>query len=169
MTKDRLDQHWKKVRRSKANPDHLTHVDLFDEARSGAGNNVYHSPILKIADVSIGLVKSRESPDGDEMTFLHFQGIRRKLGLNSTNSKTIESLTGTPIPRGWVGATIQLYVDPQARYPKGEKGPAIRIRPTAPKGQADASALPDVPPAARERLENEHDERLREPEEDDAR
>lgn len=167
MAKDRLDQHWKKVRRSKANPDHLTHVDLFDESKSTDVRNVYHSPVLKIVDVSLGLTKSRENPDGEEMIFLHFQGIHRKLGLNTTNSKTLESLTGRMTPRGWVGTTIQLYVDPMAKYPKGEKGPAIRIRPTAPKGQPEPS-LPDVPVAARERLENEHAERLgeREPGED---
>lgn len=166
---DRLDQHWKKLRRSRANPDHLTHVDLFDEARSTDVKNVYHSPVLKIVDVSIGLTKSQENPDGDEMVFLHFQGIHRKLGLNATNSSTLEALTGRVKPRGWVGSTIQIYVDPQARYPKGKKGPAIRIRPMLPKGPADTSALPNVPVAARERLESEQTERLdeREPGEDD--
>ena len=162
-TKDRLDQHWKKLRRSKANPEHLTHVDLFDETKSGQDKRVFHSPVLKIVDVSIGLTKSRENPDGEEMTFLHFQGIRRKLGLNATNSETLESLTGTPIPRGWVGFTIQLYVDPQAKYPGGKKGPAIRIRPMLPKTKANDSPLPTVPEDDRERLENEQAERLGEP------
>lgn len=167
--KDRLDQHWKKVRRSKANPDHLTHVDLYDEAKSTDTKAVFHSPILSIVDVSIGLTKSKESPNGDEMIFLHFQQTRRKLGLNTTNSETLEALTGRRTPRGWIGTTIQLYVDPQAKYPGGKKGPGVRIRPTLPKGAPETAPMPSVPEAARERLEHEHAERLddREPGSDD--
>lgn len=158
--KDRLDQHWKKVRRSKANPEHLFHFHLYDESRSTETRTVYHSPILSIVDVSIGLTKSSESPKGEEMLFLHFQQTKLKLGLNATNMKTLEALTGRATPRGWVGSTIQLYVDPQAKYLKGEKGPAIRIRPTLPKGAPETAPMPTVPEAARERLENEHEERL---------
>lgn len=165
----RLDQHWKTLRRSKSNPDLLTHADLYDSAESAkTGKAVYKRPVVKVVDVSIGLVKSQDKPNGEEMVFLHFQGVRRKLGLNSGNSRTMEQLTGRAAPSGWVGATIQLYVDPQAKYPKGEKGPAIRIRPTRPSGQAEADPMPNVPEEDRERLESEQAERLgeRQPGED---
>ena len=91
-----------------------------------AGRDVYWTPVLKIATVSIGLVKSQDKPNGEELIFLHFEGQSRKLGLNSTNAKTMTSLSGSPVPMRWVGLTIQLYVDPKAKYPKGETGPAIR-------------------------------------------
>jgi hypothetical protein len=63
-----------------------------------------------------------------------------------------------------VGATIQLYVDPEAKMFGGGTGPAIRISPKLPRTQADATPTPEVPAADRERLEKEHEERLaREP------
>lgn len=161
----RLDQHWKTMRKSQSNPHHLTHADLFDAVRSKAeGRDVYKSPVVKIVDVSIELVKSAEKPNGEELIYLQFERVRKKLGLNSTNSATIEKLTGRGAPGQWIGTTIQLYVDPQAKYPKGQKGPAIRIRPTAPKGAAEAAPLPDVPAEDHERLEKAKEERLeREP------
>ncbi len=158
----RLTRHWKTVRPSKANPDHLSHAHLLNgEATEKSGRDVYFSPAVKIAKVSIGLVKSQESPNGDDMIFLHFEGQSKKLGLNTTNSKTMQSLSGSAAPIRWVGLTIQLYVDPQAKYPKGEKGPAIRIRPTLAKS-ADASPMPDARAEDVARLEAARDERLEE-------
>lgn len=164
----RLDGHWRTVKRSKSNPDHLTHAHLFDAEKSRAtGKSAYHSPVMKIVDVSIGLVKSQDTPKGDELVFLHFDRTKLKLGLNTTNSKTMARLTGREAPNGWVGTTIQLYVDPEAKYPKGEKGPAIRINPRLPRAGQDTTALPEVPTEDRERLEDEQAERLdREPGED---
>lgn len=156
----RLSRHWKTTRPSKANPDHLTHAHLHNgEASEKAGHDVYWSPVLKITNVSIGLVKSQDKPNGEELIFLHFEGQARKLGLNTTNSKTMTSLSGSPVPLRWVGLAIQLYVDPQAKYPKGEKGPAIRIRPMLPKGP-DATPMPDARAADVERLDAAKDERI---------
>ncbi|MDB4946207.1 MAG: hypothetical protein JWP97_5741 [Labilithrix sp.] len=162
----RLTKHWKAVRTNKANPDQLSHAHLHnaeasDAASQKAGHavDVYWSPILKISDVSIGLVKSQDKPNGEEITFLHFEGRKQKLGLNSTNSKTLESLSGSPVPVRWIGMTIQLYVDPKAKYPKGEKGPAIRIKPMRPAGPADAPH-PEPRPEDVERLERARDERI---------
>ena len=163
----RLTKHWKTLRPSKSNPDHLSHAHLHDgDGSEKAGRDVYHSPILKIANVSIGLVKSQEKPDGEEMVFLHFEGrTTRKLGLNSTNSKTLESLSGSPTPMRWIGMTIQLYVDPKAKYPKGEKGPAIRIKPMLPR--AAPTEIPEPRPDDVERLEVAKEERVeREPGDD---
>lgn len=156
----RLNQHWKKLRPSKSNPDHLSHAHLHNgDASEKAGKDVYYSPVLKVVNVSIGLVKSQDKPKGEEMVFLHFEGQSRKLGLNTTNSKTMQSLSGSVAPARWIGLTIQLYVDPMAKYPAGEKGPAIRIRPTLPR-VADATPMPDARPEDVERLEAERDERL---------
>ncbi len=159
-TDKRLTRHWKTIRPSKSNPDHLSHAHLLNgEASEKAGSDVYFSPAVKIAKVSIGLVKSQESPNGDDMIFLHFEGQAKKLGLNSTNSKTMQQLSGSAAPVRWVGLTIQLYVDPQAKYPKGEKGPAIRIRPKLPRG-ADAVPMPEARPEDVERLEAAKQERI---------
>lgn len=156
----RLAKHWKTTRPSKSNPDHLSHAHLHNsEASEKAGRDVYWTPVLKIASVSIGLVKSQDKPNGEELIFLHFEGQSRKLGLNSTNAKTMTSLAGSPVPLRWVGLSIQLYVDPQAKYPKGEKGPAIRIKPMLPRG-ADATPMPDAKADDVERLEAERDEKI---------
>ncbi len=167
----RLTRHWKTVRPSRSNPDHLNHAHLHDGDGSDAATkkagrpvDVYHSPVLTISSVSIGLVKSQDKPNGEELIFLHFDGqTARKLGLNSTNAKTLESLSGSPTPTRWVGMTIQLYVDPKAKYPAGKTGPAIRIKPMLPRGAAPTEMheprVEDV-----ERLEDQRDERLEEDE-----
>lgn len=156
----RLTKHWKTTRPSKSNPDHLSHAHLHNsEASEKAGHDVYWTPVLKITNVSIGLVKSQDKPNGEELIFLHFEGHARKLGLNSTNSKTMTSLAGSPVPMRWVGLSIQLYVDPQAKYPKGEKGPAIRIRPTLPKAGATSERMPEPSAEDVERLEAARDAR----------
>lgn len=153
--------HWRKNHQSDAN--HLKSVDLYDEKESRkTGRDCYLSPIVRIEKMSVGLIKSRQKPKGDKRNFAHFAGKSKPLGLNVTNCETIESLSGSPATERWVGLTIQLYVDPKAQYPDGKKGPAIRIRPTAPDGKADTGPLPGVSPAERERLEDEHDERLSE-------
>lgn len=155
----RLDKHWKATRKSKSNPDYLSHAHLLDSDESEkAKRDVYREPILRISAVSIGLVKSKESPDGDEMTFLHFDGQSKKLGLNSTNSETMENLAGSGVPRRWVGLTIQLYVDPKAKYLGGKKGPAIRIKPMIPRGPA--TPMPDTKAEDVERLEADRDEKI---------
>ena len=157
----RLDAHWRTVHRSKANPDMLTHADLYDAEKSkGAERNAWRSPVVRVSAVSIGLVKNKDNPKGEEMVFLHFEGRKKKLGLNSTNHKQMEKLTGKGAPNQWVGAVIQLYVDPDAKYFGGGTGPAIRISPKVPNAKPDTSAEPEIPAADRERLEQEHAERL---------
>lgn len=157
----RLDAHWRTVHRSKSNPDMLTHADLYDADKSKAsGRNVYASPVVRVSSASIGMVKNADNPKGDEMVFLHFEGRKKKLGLNSTNHKQMEKLTGKGAPNQWVGAAIQLYVDPEAKYFGGGKGPAIRISPKLPSAKPDTSPEPEVPEADRERLEREHADRI---------
>lgn len=153
--------HWRQNHESDSK--WLRSSDLYDSARSRPGRDVYASPIVLIERMSKDKVKSREKPTGEMRNVAHLKGKAKVLGLNVTNCETLESLSGSPDPQHWVGLTIQLYVDPQAKHKNGKRGPAIRIRPMKPSGQADTSPLPDVPDEARERLENEREERLREP------
>lgn len=151
--------HWRKNHQSDAN--NLRSVDLYDEAQSlKTGRDCYFSPVVRIEKMSVGVIKSREKPKGDKRNFAHFAGKAKPLGLNVTNCETLESLSGSPATERWVGLTIQIYVDPNSRYPSGKKGPAIRIRPTLPDGKADTSPLPGVSDAERERLDGEHDDRI---------
>lgn len=154
--------HWRKNHESASND--LRSADLYDDAASKReGRDVYASPIVRIEKMTVGKVKSREKPKGEQRNYAHFAGKSKALGLNVTNCETLTDLSGSPDTARWVGLTIQLYVDPAARYPSGKKGPAIRIRPMLPKGQADTSPLPEVPAEERERLERDQAERLDEP------
>ncbi len=154
--------HWRKNHETDSN--HLKSSDLYDEKNSQPGAAVYGSPVVLIEKATTDKVKSREKPRGERRNFIYFKGKSKPLGLNVGNCEILESLSGSPDPQHWVGMTIQLYVDPQAKYPNGKKGPAIRIRPTLPRGQtADTGPLPSVSDAERERLEREHQERIDEP------
>lgn len=151
--------HWRKNHQSDAN--HLRSVDLYDEKESArTGKDKYLSPVVVIEKMTVDVIKSKEKPRGDKRNFAHFKGKAKPLGLNVTNCETIADLAGSPATERWVGLAIQLYVDPQSRYPSGKKGPAIRIRPTLPDGKPDTSALPEVSDAERQRLEEEHADRI---------
>lgn len=156
--------HWRQNHESSSNL--LRSSDLYDERASKPGAPSYVSPVVVIEKMSKDVIKSREKPRGERRNFAHFKGKSKPLGLNVTNCETLESLSGSPDPAHWVGLTIQIYVDKQAKYPSGKKGPAIRIRPTRPTGTPDTTPLPELSEETRERLEDEHEERLREPGED---
>jgi hypothetical protein len=160
--------HWRKGHESASNV--LTSADLYDETRSAkAGRDVYGTTVVEIEKMTVEKVKSRQKPKGERRNFAHFKGHKKALGLNVTNAETLVSISGSPETARWVGLKIQLYVDPQADYPSGKKGPAIRIKQTAATGPIDAPP-PELTPEKREQLENEHAERIgeREPGGDDA-
>lgn len=148
--------HWRVNHESSSK--HLKSSDLYDERRDR-----YGSPTVLIERVSVDRVISGQKPKGERRNFIHLKGKSKPLGLNVTNCETLESISGSSDPKDWVGLTIQIYVDTQARYPSGKTGPAIRIRPTRATGPADTSPLPEQSPETVERLEREHEERLREP------
>jgi len=153
--------HWRKNHQSDSN--NLRSVDLYDEKESQrTGKDRYVSPVVEIEKMTVGLIKSREKPKGEKRNFAHFKGKAKPLGLNVTNCETIADLAGSPATERWAGLVIQLYVDPQARYPSGKKGPAIRIRPTLPDGKPDTSPLPEVSAEDRQRLEEEQAGRIEE-------
>jgi hypothetical protein len=153
--------HWRKNHQSDSN--HLKSVDLYDEKESArTGKDKYLSPVVVIERMAVDVIKSKDKPKGEKRNFAYFQGKSKPLGLNVTNCETIADLAGSPATERWVGLAIQLYVDPHARYPGGKKGPAIRIRPTAPDGKPDTAPLPELSEEARDRLEEEHAGRLKE-------
>lgn len=155
--------HWRKNHDSEA-ARLLKSVDLYDAAKSEPNRPVYLSPIVEIERMTVEAIKSREKPKGERRNFAYFKGKQKPLGLNVGACEQLEAFAGSPDPKHWVGLVIQLYVDPQAKYPSGKKGPAIRIRPTLPKGaKPDTSPLPEVPEADRDRLEAEHADRIAEP------
>jgi len=149
--------HWRKNHESKSTL--LTSADLFDEQASEAkGAPVYRRVVVKIARVGSDLIKSAEKPNGERRNFAYFVGEKKPLGLNATNCKTLTALFGSPDTKAWEGKTIGLYVDPNAKYPKGETGPAIRIHPKIPSSAA--APIPPVDPSTRERLEDEKAKKL---------
>jgi hypothetical protein len=153
--------HWRKNHESAASKD-LKHIDLLDERSSSNERRIFFSPIVRIERMTTGKMVSKDKPKGEQRNFAHFAGKAKPLGLNVTNCETLEDLSGSPDPKDWVGMTIQLYVDPQCKYPAGKKGPGIRIRPKLPNAPADTSPLPTVSDEARAQLEEEHQERLEE-------
>ena len=157
---EELMPHWRKNHDSNVN--HLKHYDLLDEASTTPERDEYHSPVVLIEKMSVERMVSREKPKGERRNFAHFKGKSKPLGLNVTNCEVLEAMSGGSDPARWVGLQVQLYVDRQARYPSGKKGPAIRIKPMRASGPADTGPLPGVSDAARERLEGEHAERIEE-------
>lgn len=151
--------HWRKNHESDS--PHLRAADLYDDKRSAAERrDVYASPIVEIEKMSVSHVKSAEKPRGERRNFAHFKGKSKPLGLNVTNCETLASISGSPNTDAWKGLVVQLYVDPQARYPSGKRGPAIRIRPRPAGGAVDTSPLADVPEDVRERLDQEQADAL---------
>lgn len=150
--------HWRRNHDSKSNL--LRHHDLFDERNSTDGKDVYLSPVVVIERMSVEKLQSKENPKGERRNVAHFRGKAKPLGLNVTNCETLESLSGSPDPQRWVGLTVKLVVDKNAKYPGGKRGPAIRIAPTKPTGPSDTSPLPEVPADVRERLEAEQEANL---------
>lgn len=145
------------------NKDALSHIDLFDAKKSEPNKPAYASPVVLIERMTEGVIRSKQEPEGQRRNVAHFKGKRKPLVLNVGHCETLASFAGSPDPQHWVGLLVHLYVDPNATYPgKNKKGPAIRFKPTRPRGDADTAPLPDVPEVDRARLEAEHDERVEE-------
>lgn len=72
-------------------------------------------------------VKFQQGRTQENMLGLAFKGKRRRLLLNATNRKVLNSLFSTTTGK-WSGHTIALYVQPGVRRPDGSTGPAVRIR-----------------------------------------
>jgi hypothetical protein len=99
----------------------------------------------------------------------YFKGFTKGLGLNATNAKTLEALSGNGDPRSWVGMKVGLYVDPSAKYPgKNKTGPALRISSKRLDPSLPVASQPEVNEETRERLEAEKEKLLEEGFEEEA-
>lgn len=87
------------------------------------GGGQYGTMILTVTAIDT----SEPFDDGNTQRVLHFKEDQRTLGLNATNWDTICAITGKDDDEDWVGACLELYVDPRVRF--GNKTvPAIRVR-----------------------------------------
>lgn len=103
---------------------------------------------LKIASVKSDLLKTKETPKGKRKIVIRFERAEKGFVCNSTNATTIEGMFGADTD-GWIGKSITLYQG-ETRDPKtGGTVKAIRVRPRAPKGPAEAIEAQPVDDAMR--------------------
>lgn len=67
----------------------------------------------------------------EECMVMYFEGNVKPMIVNSTNSKTISKVLGTPYIEKWAGGKIQLFATNVKAF--GEVVEALRVRPFAPK------------------------------------
>lgn len=116
-------QHWRQMTESES----LRGVDL-------CGKDV----TLTIKNVIVSAEFHGAGGKAKKMPALEFERTDKKLGLCTVNMATIAMIHG-PKPADWIGKRITLF--PQDGTWFGERKPAVRIRPTAPKqGAATATA-----------------------------
>lgn len=115
--------HWRHVLR-RAN-EHM----LFAEDIGPKGSSV----AVEIVESGVGSVKTRSGSEA--MPWVGFKGKKKKLGLNRTNCKTLETLCGTPDYMKWRGWVTLIVI--RTRAPDRDSGKmietdAIRIAPQRP-------------------------------------
>lgn len=131
--------HWRKVHRRK-NPNLLFAEDL------GPPGTKRH---VEVVDSGVITVESVESKD--QMPWIGFKGKNKRLALNSTNCKTMQTLTGTPIIERWRGPITLVVI--RTRYydqhtKQTEETDAIRIAGQRPGGRIDTDPEPTGNPDA---------------------
>lgn len=117
--------HWRHVLR-RAN-EHM----LFAEDIGPKGSTV----AVEIVESGVGSVKTRSGSEA--MPWVGFKGKKKRLGLNRTNCKTLETLCGTPDYMKWRGWVTLIVI--RTRAPDRDSGEmietdAIRIAPQRPVG-----------------------------------
>ena len=112
--------HWKKLR----NPNYIGSYELMD----GSDNPEL---IVTIEKVIKEMVKGSDGKS-EECTVAYLKG-QKPMILNSTNSKAIESIVGSPFIEDWSGQRICLYVKQIRAF--GEMVDALRVK-DAPKKQS---------------------------------
>jgi len=103
--------HWRHVLR-RAN-DHM----LFAEDIGPKGSSV----AVEIVESGVGSVKTRSGSEA--MPWVGFKGKKKKLGLNRTNCKTLETLCGTPDYMKWRGWVTLVVI--RTRAPDRDSGEMI--------------------------------------------
>lgn len=86
--------------------------------------------IVTIEKIEGGTVKG-EGGKETKKPIATLKGVEKKLALNVTNCKTIESIAGSENVEDWAGVRVTLY--PTMTEYGGRPTSCIRIRPTAPK------------------------------------
>ncbi len=94
-----------------------------------------------VINLVISGAEMAEYKDGSKHLALSFEGKDRKLGLNVTNYRTLESMYGFETDN-WTGRTVIVYVDPSVSNPQGGEPGGIRIRYEPPVDSGDPG--PDV-------------------------
>jgi hypothetical protein len=125
-----------------AEPAKKAHWRALTETNS---NNFTFGDILEInpdgADLTVQVVSAKggvvEGNLDGKMTrtrkvILTFVGIKRPLGLNPTNARTIAGIYGTPYPADWEAQQIKLTLYATKTKLKGEIVDCVRIRPVKP-------------------------------------
>ena len=115
-----LKTHWKKLR----NPNYIGSYELMD----GTDNPEL---IVTIDKVVKEMVKGSDGKD-EECTVAYLKD-QKPMILNSTNSKTIESIAKSPFIEDWNGQKVMLFVKRIKAF--GEFVDALRIK-EAPKKQS---------------------------------
>lgn len=105
--------HWRKLK----NPNYIGSYELMD----GTENPEL---IVRITKVVKEMVKGSDGKS-EECTVAYLDG-QKPFILNSTNSKAIESIIGSPFIEDWSGQTICLYVKKIKAF--GEMVDALRVK-----------------------------------------
>lgn len=95
--------------------------------------------VVEIAGVEGGELHRPGTGKTDRRPIVSFKGAKKKLVLNATNGKAVESMYGSQV-EGWVGKKIALYVS-QARNPQATRDnphepkmvDCVRVRPRKPE------------------------------------
>lgn len=116
--------HWKKL----DNPNYLGAYSLMD----GSDKDL----IVQIEKVITEDVKTDRGSESCKV--MHLKG-QKPMILNTTNSRTIAQVLGSPYIEDWTGQSIILYVAKIKAF--GESMDALRVRPTKPKTE-----LPELTP-----------------------
>lgn len=144
-----LARHWRQVHKRK-DPRMLYAEDL-GPAGTKRDANFNESGLIEVSGI-----------DGKGKKQLPFIGIagRKRLGLNTTNCKTIETITGSPDWERWRGWFTLVVIRIKYRDPKSGaqvETDAIRIAPTRPRPDPNDRPLPLPEPEPADQGETEDD------------
>lgn len=119
--------HWKKV---VSDPTYIGEAD-FEPGEE---------KVLTIA--SVNQMETVTTQEGKSIkAVVHWVEKEKAMILNVARSKAIQKVAGSPYLDEWVGKKVQLYIDNKVKA-FGEIVSAVRVRPYAPKANAQASSDP---------------------------
>jgi len=102
---------------------------------------------VTITKVEAGVLEDPRRKKKDKKPIVWFQGAKKPLALNRTNSKTIATLYGNNT-EAWIGKAITIY--PTRTQFGSEEVDCVRIKPEVPKGKAVDMPNPEPPVAPAE-------------------